>query len=190
MTGVQTCALPICWGNTVALCLQVAESLENVGVTAEVIDLRTIKPYDLATILSSVEKTQNLVVVHEDNLTCGLGGDIMASVAEHAKAFVKMRRIARADTYTPCNFANQLEILPSYEKILTAAAEMLELNLAWENEVEQDPSIYTIDVIGASPSDETVLINVIHVKIGDEINPGDVLVDIEASKSAGEILAP
>lgn len=178
------------WGNTVALCLQVAESLENVGVTAEVIDLRTIKPYDLATILSSVEKTQNLVVVHEDNLTCGLGGDIMASVAEHAKAFVKMRRIARADTYTPCNFANQLEILPSYEKILTAAAEMLELNLAWENEVEQDPSIYTIDVIGASPSDETVLINVIHVKIGDEINPGDVLVDIEASKSAGEILAP
>ncbi len=178
------------WGNTVSLCLQAAETLDTIGCAAEVIDLRTIKPYDLATILSSVEKTKHLVVVHEDNLTCGLGGDIMANVAEHAKSFVKMRRVTRADTYTPCNFANQLDILPSYEKVLTAAADLLDLNLDWEEEAEQDPSLYTIDVIGASPSDETVLINIIHVKIGDEVNPGDVLVDIEASKSAGEILAP
>lgn len=178
------------WGNTVSLCSQAAEALETVGIAAEVLDLRTIKPYDKAAILASAEKTKNLIVVHEDNLTCGLGGDILATVAEDAKYAIKMRRITRPDTYTPCNFANQLEILPSFEKILTASAEMLDLDLAWEEEDNSDPSLYTVDVIGASPSDETVLINIIHVKVGDEVKPGDVLVDIEASKSAGEILSP
>ena len=80
------------WGNTVSLCQQAAESLETIGIAAEVIDLRTIKPYDVATIVSSANKTRHLVVVHEDNLTCGLGGDIMASVAELATNPVKMRR--------------------------------------------------------------------------------------------------
>lgn len=178
------------WGNTVALCLEAAEALEQCGVAAEVIDLRTIKPYDAATVITSAEKTRNLIVTHEDNQTCGLGGDVMASVAEYAKQPVKMRRIVRADTYTPCNFANQLDLLPSFEKIVNAAAEMLDLNLEWEQEDNSDQSLYTIDVIGASPSDESVIINIIHVKVGDSVNPGDVLVDIEASKSAGEILSP
>ena len=178
------------WGNTVALCLQVAETLETIGVAAEVIDLRTIKPYDVTTVLASAEKTRNLIVAHEDNITCGLGGDVLASVAERAKSAIKMRRVARPDTYTPCNFVNQLDLLPSYEKILTSAAELLNLELAWEEEENLDKSLYTVDVIGASPSDETVLVNLIHVKIGDEVKSGDVLVDIEASKSAGEILSP
>ncbi len=178
------------WGNTVALCMQVADTLEPIGIEAEVIDLRTIKPYDIATVLTSAEKTRNLIVAHEDNITCGLGGDIIAAVAEKAKHAIKMRRIARPDTYTPCNFVNQLDLLPSYEKILTSAAELLNLDLDWEEQNNQDKSLYTVDVIGASPSDETVLVNIIHVKIGDEVKSGDVLVDIEASKSAGEILSP
>ena len=178
------------WGNTIAICNDVADALETVGVTAEIIDLRTLKPYDKKTILSSAEKTGKLIVVHEDNLTCGLGGDILATVAEYSKLPVLMRRIARPDTYTPCNFANQLELLPSFEKVLSAAAEMIGLNLEWEKEADQDPNLYTVDVIGASPSDETVLINIINVKIGDEVQAGDTLVEIEASKSAGEILAP
>lgn len=178
------------WGNTVSLCMKVAESLEEIGIAAEVIDLRTIKPYDVKTIIDSSEKTGRLIVTHEDNLTCGVGGDILASVAEYANVPVRMARVTRPDTYTPCNFANQLEVLPSYEKILTKAAELLDLNLEWESDSNDDPSLYVVDVIGASPSDETVLVNIIHVKIGDEVNQGDTLVDIEASKSAGEILSP
>src|SRR6185437_12400962 len=92
--------------------------------------------------------------------------------------------------YTPCNFANQLEVLPSYEKILTAAAEILDLSLEWGEEAPHDESVYMVNVIGASPSDESVLINKLHVVIGSEIKNGDILVDIEASKSAGEILSP
>lgn len=178
------------WGNTVSLCLQVAEALEQAGSEAEVIDLRTIKPYDKQTLLMSAEKTGKLIVTHEDNLTCGVGGDILATIAEYAKKPVKLRRVTRGDTYVPCNFANQLDVLPSFEKILTASAELLDLNLEWQSEESEDKSLLTVEVIGTSPSDESVQINEIHVKIGNEVNSGDVLVDVEASKSAGEILAP
>ncbi len=178
------------WGNTVSLCLQVAEALEQVGSEVEVIDLRTIKPYDKQTLLMSAEKTGKLIVSHEDNLTCGVGGDILATIAEYAKKPVKLRRVTRGDTYVPCNFPNQLDVLPSFEKILTASAELLDLNLEWQSEESEDKSLLTVEVIGTSPSDESVQINEIHVKIGDEVNSGDVLVDVEASKSAGEILAP
>ncbi len=178
------------WGNTVALCKQVADTLDTIGVDVEIIDLRTIKPYDLATILASVEKTRHLCVTHEDNHTCGVGGDILASVAELAKFPVKMSRVTRADTYTPCNFANQLEVLPSYEKILTACAKLLDIELTWQHNENTDATAYIVEVIGASPSDESVLINKIHVKVGDQVESGDILVDIEASKSAGEILSP
>ena len=178
------------WGNTINLCKQVADTLDNIGVEAEIIDLRTIKPYDVTTILKSAEKTGHLCVVHEDNHTCGVGGDILASVAELAEKPVKMSRVTRADTYTPCNFANQLEVLPSYERILTASAKLLNLELTWQQDENTDVTAYMVEVIGASPSDESVLINKIHVGIGDHVESGDILVDIEASKSAGEILSP
>ncbi len=178
------------WGNTVSLCNQVSETLESVGVDAEIIDLRTIKPYDLDTILSSVAKTGNLIVTHEDNITCGVGGDIIASIAEYSKCPIRMRRVAKSDTYTPCNYANQLSVLPSFEKILTAAADLLNLDLKFEVEATNESGVYIVEVIGASPSDESVLINTIHVKVGDSVKSGDILVDIEASKSAGEILSP
>lgn len=180
----------ISWGNTVSLCIEVADTLDKVGVESEVIDLRTIKPYDLDTIMASVQKTRNLIVTHEDNHTCGVGGEIIASLAEKLNVPFKVRRITRPDTYTPCNFANQLEVLPSYEKILTAATELLDLSLSWTEDAPHDESVYMVNVIGASPSDESVLVNKLHVALGDQIKNGDILVDIEASKSAGEILSP
>lgn len=178
------------WGNTVSLCKEAATILETVGADAEVIDLRTIKPYDVNTILSSVEKTSKLIVVHEDNLTCGVGGDIIASIVERSKHYIQVKRITRGDTFTPCNFVNQLEVLPSVEKILNSACEFLDIDIKWENENVDDDSIFNIEVIGASPSDESVLINEIHVKVGDHVKSGDILVDIEASKASGEILSP
>ena len=179
------------WGNTVSLCEEVATTLETVKVDAEIIDLRTIKPYDLETILRSVEKTGYLIVAHEDNLTCGLGGDIIASVTEHSKKTIKVKRIAKSDTYVPCNFKNQIEILPSYERILTAAAHLLDLSLSWKTFKEcNDNRSYDVLVIGTSPSDESVLITEVHVAVGDIIKIGEKIVDIEASKATSEILSP
>jgi 2-oxoisovalerate dehydrogenase E1 component len=193
------------FGNTIALCHLVADTLDTIGITAEIIDLRTIKPYDITTIVASVIKTKHLLVTHEDNLTCGIGGDIIATIMEkisnhehsqssntgkYDRAAIKVRRVTKSDTYTPCNYANQLEVLPTYEKILTAAAEMLDLELLWENKVNTDNTAQVVEVIGASPSDESILIAKLNVKIGDTVKAGDILVEIEASKSAGEILSP
>jgi 2-oxoisovalerate dehydrogenase E1 component len=65
-------------------CLEAAEQLENRGIDCEVIDLRTIQPLDVATILSSVEKTRHLLVVDEAYAMCGLGAEIAATVMERA----------------------------------------------------------------------------------------------------------
>lgn len=178
------------WGNTVALCEEVGQALEVVGVTTEVIDLRTLSPYDLDTIVASAEKTGHVIVSHEDNHTCGLGAEIVAAISEHANRPVKVKRVTRADTFIPCNFPNQLAILPSFESILAGAAELLDLELHWETHEPADASKLDVKVIGASPSDESVIITELHIKVGDHIAPGDKLVDTEASKSAGEILAP
>jgi 2-oxoisovalerate dehydrogenase E1 component len=62
------------------------------------------------------------VVVHEDNHTCGFGAEVAATVAEKAGVPVEIRRVTRADTYIPCHFGNQLEVLPSVRRILEAAA--------------------------------------------------------------------
>jgi 2-oxoisovalerate dehydrogenase E1 component len=177
------------WGNTVSLCNEAATILATTEIEAEVIDLRTIKPYDVNTILTSTNKTGHLIVVHEDNVTCGVGGDIIATVVENSKVALKVKRIAKSDTFTPCNFANQLEVLPSVDKILIAVAQMLDLEISYE-EIVEDNSKLMIEIIGASPSDESVVINEIHVKVGDIVSQGQILVDIEASKSAGEILSP
>jgi len=178
------------WGNTIQICLEAAETLESVGADAEVIDLRTIKPYDLATVLSSVQKTGKLIVTHEDNTTCGVGGDIIASVLEHCNRPIQAKRVTKPDTYTPCNFANQLAVLPSYEKILTAACDLLEIGVEWRIKQLSNDSLFNVEVIGSSPSDESVKIIDLKIEIGDEIKAGDILVETEASKSTGEILAP
>jgi 2-oxoisovalerate dehydrogenase E1 component beta subunit len=64
--------------------MKAAEELAGEGISVEVIDLRTLHPLDKETILKSVQKTGKVVIVHEDNLTGGLGGEIVAIVAQEA----------------------------------------------------------------------------------------------------------
>ena len=64
--------------------LKAAEKLAREGISVEVIDLRTLNPLDKETILTSVQKTGKAVIVHEDNLTGGLGGEIAAIIAQEA----------------------------------------------------------------------------------------------------------
>lgn len=63
--------------------LEAAAQLAHEGVEAEVIDLRTLRPLDTETIYASVRKTSKVLIVHEDNLTGGLGGEIAALIAQH-----------------------------------------------------------------------------------------------------------
>lgn len=64
--------------------LQAAEKLAAEGIDAEVVDLRTLRPLDRETVLASVRRTGKALIVHEDNLTGGFGGEIAAIIAEHA----------------------------------------------------------------------------------------------------------
>ena len=70
------------WGSTMPLCEEAAEAFSQVGIQIEVIDLRTLFPWDEKTLLQSVGKTGKILIVHEDNQTCGLGGEIAATLSE------------------------------------------------------------------------------------------------------------
>lgn len=178
------------WGNTVGLCEQAAATLETAGVESEVLDLRSLSPWDERAVLASAEKTARLVVVHEDNLTCGLGGELLATVAEKARFPITMRRVARADTYIPFHFGNQLEVLPSYKRVLATAADLLGFDLTWDTPAQLDDHIFEIKAIGSAPSDETVSLVELPIRKGDEIRCGDLVASVEASKSVFDISSP
>ncbi len=74
----------IAWSAMVATCLAAAETLAAQGVEAEVIDLRTLSPFDADAIIASVERTGRAVVVHEAPRTAGLGAEIVATINDRA----------------------------------------------------------------------------------------------------------
>ncbi|MBK9940920.1 MAG: alpha-ketoacid dehydrogenase subunit beta [Kouleothrix sp.] len=74
----------ISYGLMLHYCLEAADELAREGVEIEVLDLRTLRPLDQAAILASVRHTSKVLIVHEDNLTGGLGGEIAALIGQHA----------------------------------------------------------------------------------------------------------
>ena len=173
----------VAWGNTVGVCEEVAEALERVGAESDIIDLRSLSPWDERSVLASAERTARLVVVHEDNISCGVGAEVLASVAEKARVPVACRRVARPDTHIPCHFGNQIELLPSFESVLQVAAELLDLDLQWIETRPQLDDVMLVDAIGSGPSDDRVEVVQWHVAEGDTVRRGDALVALEASKS-------
>ena len=178
------------WGNAIRLCERAAAELEKAGCETEIIDLRSLSPWDERTVLASAERTAHLIVVHEDNQTCGFGAEVLATVAEKARVPVAMRRVARADTFVPCHFGNQIEVLPSFKRVLTTAAELLDLDLAWTPAPEVEAGTAYIQAIGSGPSDETVLVSELLVHSGDEVRPGLPVAALEATKSVFELTSP
>ncbi len=178
------------WGNTVGLCDKAAVSLAETGVNAEVIDLRSIVPWDVDAVVRSAEKTGRLIVVHEDNHTAGFGGEVLATVAERSKQHIDMRRVTRADTFVPCNFGNQLEVLPSYKRTLETAVDMLGGEIHWKLPEAAQKGTYLVEAIGSSPSDESITVIEWHIQPGQEIESGTIVADLEADKAAVELRAP
>jgi 2-oxoisovalerate dehydrogenase E1 component len=117
----------ITYGNTTLLCLDAAEKLEKEGFQAEVIDLRTLVPFDRETLLNSVKKTSRALVVHEDKIHGGFGGEISSFLMEEAFEWLDapVRRVG--STFTPVGFHRELEkaILPNSEKIYQAAVNLI-----------------------------------------------------------------
>ncbi len=117
----------ITYGNTTHLSLEAASQLEKEGKSVEVIDLRSLVPLDEETILKSIQKTNKVLIVHEDKVFGGFGGELSAIITE--KAFhlldAPIRRVG--STFTPVGFNRILEraILPNTERIYTAVKELI-----------------------------------------------------------------
>jgi len=102
--------------------MQAATMLADDGIEAEVIDVRTLAPFDWSTVFESVEKTGKLIIVEEDNLTGGWGAEVAARIADSCIDYLDapIRRVAAPDTPVP--FAPVMEnfYVPSAEKIVAA----------------------------------------------------------------------
>ena len=116
----------ITYASTVQLALAVADTLELEEVSVEVIDLRTLVPFDRDTVLDSVRKTGKTLIVHEDNLTGGFGGEVAAVIAQDAFEYLDapVRRVAALDTPIPFAPPLEREYLPLEEDILSAARDL------------------------------------------------------------------
>jgi pyruvate/2-oxoglutarate/acetoin dehydrogenase E1 component len=98
--------------------LEAARDLEQDHVSVEVIDLRTLRPLDLDTVLASVRKTNRIVVVEEGPLTGGWAGEVLASVTEHALGYLdEAWRIATPNTPIPYSPPLEDAFLPGAERI-------------------------------------------------------------------------
>lgn len=85
------------------------ELVDETGISAEVVDLRTLVPLDVDTILASVKKTGKVLLLHEDTLTAGFGGELAALIAEHAFEYLDAPIVRVASWDTPVPFAIPLE---------------------------------------------------------------------------------
>jgi pyruvate dehydrogenase E1 component beta subunit len=110
----------------VPVALKAAEELEKQGVSCEVIDPRTIRPLDIETIITSVKKTNRVVVAEESHPFCGVGAEISAEINERAFDYLDapVRRVSGADV--PMPYAKNLEkmAIPGVEQIIAAVREV------------------------------------------------------------------
>jgi len=117
----------VTWSGDVKLALAAAETLAAQGISAEVVDLRTLVPLDEATILASVKKTGRLLIAHEACKTGGFGGEIAAVVAEKGFADLKapIVRVASKDSPIPQARSLARAILMNEKDIVAAATRLV-----------------------------------------------------------------
>lgn len=117
----------VTYGAMVYVAEDAAKELEKDSISLEIIDLRSLLPFDEEMILSSVKKTTRLIILHEDTLTGGIGGEIAARVVDQAFTYLEapIKRIASPDTPVP--FAPPLEefFLPKPSDVVRTAKELM-----------------------------------------------------------------
>lgn len=117
----------ITWGVMASVCEEAARQLGQSGVDVEIIDLRTIAPYDSAAVLATAQKTGRVMIVHEAPRTCGFSTELAAQISEKALYYLKapILRVTGYDTVMPL-YKMENFYLPSVEKILFTAKKLME----------------------------------------------------------------
>lgn len=116
------------WGAMIYVADDAADELEKDGVGTEIVDLRSILPFDEGAILESVAKTSRVIILHEAPLTGGAGAEFAARIAEKAFDYLDapVKRVASLDIPTPYSPPLEAAYLPDKDKVVRAARELLD----------------------------------------------------------------
>ena len=116
----------VTYGSLVGRAGQAAKTLEQEGIQAEILDLRSLQPYDWELISASVKKTNRVLVLHEDNVSWGYGAEIAARIADELFEFLDapVRRLAGKDVYIPYHPVLEDAVLPQPADIVQAVKEL------------------------------------------------------------------
>jgi 2-oxoisovalerate dehydrogenase E1 component len=117
----------VSYGTAVHLCLQVADELQKQGYSIEVIDLRSLNPWDHQMVIDSIKQTNRVLVAHEDKLTGGFGGEIASTITEEAFNYLDAPVLRVGSKFSPVGFAKDYEsnILLSKQDVMEAMEKVL-----------------------------------------------------------------
>ncbi|MEE9451527.1 MAG: alpha-ketoacid dehydrogenase subunit beta, partial [Gammaproteobacteria bacterium] len=117
----------VTWGASIIETLSAAKQLSEHGIDAEVIDVATVKPVDMETILTSVEKTGRCIIIHEAARTGGVGAEIAAQIAEKGlmSLLAPVQRVTGYDTPMPY-LKLEKKYIPSERRIINAVNQIME----------------------------------------------------------------
>jgi 2-oxoisovalerate dehydrogenase E1 component beta subunit len=119
----------VTWGAMVFTAAEAAQKVEEEdGISTEIVDLRTLAPWDRKAVLASVEKTSKALVLHEDTHTGGFGAEIVATIAEDAFEHLDapVRRIAAPDTPVPFSPPLEKAFIPQVEDVVKGIKDLAE----------------------------------------------------------------
>jgi len=117
----------VTWGAMVYTAAEAADELRGEDVAVEILDLRTLQPWDKQAVLESVAKTSKLLILHEDTRTSGFGAEIAAQVAEDAFEHLDapIRRLAAPDTPVPFSPPLEKAFIPQVDDVVSALRELI-----------------------------------------------------------------
>ena len=118
----------VTWGAMVYTADEAAKQLEADGVSVEIVDLRSVMPWDKQAVLDSVRKTSKVLVLHEDTHTGGFGAEIAATIAEEAfeDLDAPLKRITAPDTPVPFSPPLEKAFIPQVEDVAAGLRELAE----------------------------------------------------------------
>lgn len=122
--GTQ-CTL-LAWSGMVSIADEAAKKADEAGISVEVLDLRTLLPFDIEAILASVQKTGRCVIVHEAPRTCGFGAELIASIQERAMQYLEAPILRVTGFDTPFPYTLEHEYMPNADRVLKAIRQTLE----------------------------------------------------------------
>ncbi len=116
----------LAWSGMVSIAVDAQKKAADAGISVEVVDLRTLMPFDIETILASVKKTGRCVIVHEAPRTCGFGAELIASIQERAIEYLEAPILRVTGLDTPFPYSLEHEYMPNADRVVTAIRQTLE----------------------------------------------------------------